>query len=45
MMSVLLPQMVGMLRESSELPEVKAMLNTAEEMLGYDLLAKCLAGE
>jgi hypothetical protein len=41
---VLLLQVVGMLKESSHLPAVRAMLDTAHQVLGYDLLAKCVEG-
>lgn len=35
---------MGMLKESSKLPAVRAMLDQAAAVLGYDLLEKCLTG-
>ncbi|EFN56454.1 hypothetical protein CHLNCDRAFT_22513 [Chlorella variabilis] len=37
-------QAVGMLKESKDLPAVRKMLDTAQAVLGYDLLALCLEG-
>ncbi len=37
-------QSVGMLRESQHLPEVQRMLEVAQRVLGFDLLAACLEG-
>lgn len=37
-------QAVGMLQQSSELPDVKEMLAVAQQVLGYDLLALCTQG-
>ncbi|MEW5315466.1 MAG: hypothetical protein WDW38_006892 [Sanguina aurantia] len=37
-------QAVGMLKEAQDIPAVKAMLETARRVLGYDLLAMCLNG-
>lgn len=37
-------QAVGMLNESKDIPAVKKMLETAKEILGYDLLKLCLEG-
>lgn len=34
-----------MLKEAQNIPEVKAMLETAKRVLGYDLLDMCLNGE
>merc|ERR1712118_399951 len=37
-------QYVGMLKGTQDLPEVKKMLATAKEVLGFDLLDLCLNG-
>lgn len=37
-------QAVGMLKESSDLPAVRTMLDTAQRVLGYDLLELCSTG-
>lgn len=37
-------QAVGMLNQSKDIPAVKAMLERAERVLGYDLLALCTEG-
>ncbi|KAI7846366.1 hypothetical protein COHA_000078 [Chlorella ohadii] len=37
-------QAVGMLKESADLPAVKKMLETAKQVLGYDLLELCNEG-
>lgn len=37
-------QAVGMLNQSKDIPAVKEMLATAEQVLGYDLLALCTEG-
>eukprot|EP00397_Hematodinium_sp_SG-2012_P030139 GEMP01031899.1.p1 GENE.GEMP01031899.1~~GEMP01031899.1.p1 ORF type:complete len:571 (+),score=70.67 GEMP01031899.1:144-1856(+) len=37
-------QVVGMLAKAKELPAVKAMIEVANKILGYDLLALCLKG-
>ena len=37
-------QAVGMLSSCKDLPAVRAMLNTAQRVLGYDLLEMCING-
>ena len=37
-------QAIGMLNETKDIPEVRAMLDTAKRILGYDLLAVCTEG-
>lgn len=37
-------QVVGMLADAAQLPAVKAMLETAHQVLGYDLLDVCTKG-
>jgi [acyl-carrier-protein] S-malonyltransferase len=38
-------QAVGMLASVKDLPAVKAMLSTAQRILGYDIMKICLEGK